>query len=209
MMKKRFFLTILLFIISVTAIPSWEVGTSIHLTNLAFLKTRTSDVTNFSGMNFPWGIDAYLNHSVTDKIGIHTGYYMDPILRNSFYTHFTFTESFLNLSVGPFFGLFNSRNALLKAGISSSIKLSFPGIIFIQFRTDSSIGGRLVQEGDYLQARNIVKLGFYVPFAICTLGLHTKKYTEKVADGERIDNLYIYSFTTDIFKKNEIGRAHV
>ncbi len=202
MMKKSSILAAFILISAVFTVPAWEVGTSVHLTNLGFHKNRTSDILTFSGLDFPWGVDAYLNHAVTDKIGINAGYYMDPILRNSVYTLFTFKESFLNLSVGPFFGLFNARNALLKAGISTSIKLSFPGIIFLQFRTDSSIGGRLIQEGDYLQERNVATLGFYVPFAICSIGLHTKKYTEKVADGERIDTQYIYSFTTDIYKKN-------
>lgn len=202
MMRKVFFLIAFLLTIGCISLPAWEIGTRGHLTNFAFADGRTSADLSFSGMNFPWGIDAYVNHAVDEKIGIHAGYFMDPILRNTVYTLFTFRESFLNLSVGPFFGLFNSTTALLKAGISTSVKLSFPGIIFVQFRTDSSIGGRLIQEGDYLQEQNMVSLGFYVPFAICTLGLHTKKYTSKVSTGENIDNLYIYSFKTDIYKKN-------
>lgn len=181
---------------------TWELGVSGFLTNLAFDQGRTADDGSFSGMNFPWGINAYLNHSLDDRFGISTGYFMDPILRNSVYTLFTFRESFLNVKVGPFFGLFNARNALLKAGISTTIKLEFPGILFVQFGADSSIGGRLIQTGDYIQEQHEGIFGFYVPFAICSLGLHTKKYTEKVSLGERIDNVNIYFFRADIYKKN-------
>jgi hypothetical protein len=181
---------------------SLEVGTNFHIGNLAFDTSRISTDTTFTGLTFPWGVDAYVNHSVNEQIGIHVGLYMDSILRNMAFTLFTYKESFLELSVGPFFGLLNSDTTLLKSGISTSIKLEFPGIVFIRFRADSSIGGRMVQAGDYLQERNDLAVGFYVPQAICSLGLTTKTYTGKTYPGEVIDNLYVYSFKTDIFQKN-------
>ncbi len=201
-MKKTYICILLLFLTLTLSLSAWEVGTSAHLSNMAFDRNRTSAVTNFTGMNFPWGIDAYLNHSIDERFGIHAGYYMDPILRNSIYTLFTFRESFLNVRLGPFFGLFNAPNTILKAGISASIKLEFPGIIFVQFRADSSIGGRLIQNGDYIQELNEGLVGFYVPYAICSLGLTTKKYTVKAATGEQIDSRNVYFFKTDIYKKN-------
>lgn len=200
-MKKTYIFIIVLLTVA-TAVFSLEIGTSFHIGNLAFAKDRTSAETVFDGRSFPWGIDAYVNHWVNEQIGVHTGYYMDPIMRNTVYTRFTYKYSFLQLSVGPFFGLFNSRATLLKSGISTSVKLEFPGIVYIRFRTDSSIGGRIVQTGDYLQERNDLAFGFYVPHAICSLSLQTKKYTEKVAAGETVDSLYIYSFSTDVHQKN-------
>ena len=201
-MKKIILLIIFIAFVSSFPLFSLELGTNFHIGNLAFDRARVSTDTTFTGLSFPWGVDAFVDHSVNEQIGIHAGFYMDSILRNTVYTLFTFKESFLELSVGPFFGLFNSRTTLLKSGISTAIKLEFPGIIFVRFRTDSSIGGRLVEAGDYLQERNDLGVGFYVPQAICSVGLLTKKYTVKVAAGETVDNLYIYSFTTDIFQKN-------
>jgi hypothetical protein len=199
---KRVYLFIFVLLTVSTSVFSLEIGADFHIGNLSFAQTRTSDQTTFNGKSLPWGINAYVNHWVNEQIGIHTGYYMDSILKKTIYTHFTYKYSFLQLSVGPFFGLFNSRATLLKSGISTSIKLEFPGIAYIRFRTDSSIGGRIVQTGDYLQERNELAFGFYVPHAICSLGLQTKKYTEKVSTGETVDSLYIYSFSTDVFQKN-------
>ncbi len=202
MMKKTVLLLFLLLLCISSAAYSLEIGTRFHIGNNAFDRARTADQTDFTGLAFPWGIDAYVNHAVDERIGIHTGFFMDPILQNTVYTLFTYRHSFLHLSVGPFFGLFNSTSTLLKSGISTTIRLEFPGIIFIQFRTDSSIGGRLVQAGDYLQERNELFFGFNVPHAICSLGLTTKKYTQLTDTSEVVDNLHIYSFKTDIYQKN-------
>ncbi|TFG63286.1 MAG: hypothetical protein E4H36_05975, partial [Spirochaetales bacterium] len=155
-----------------------ELGTDFHMGNLDFTSARTSDITTFDGLSFPWGISLYLNQSVSDVLVLNAGYSMDPVLRNSMYTIFTYRYDFLSLSVGPFFGLFNSASTLLKSGISAAVRIDFPGIIFLSFRTDSSIGGRIVETGDYIQEQNDVALGFYVRNVICSFNLLTKKYTE-------------------------------
>lgn len=179
-----------------------DVGADFHIGNLDFTPDRTSDITTFDGLSFPWGITAYLNQSVSDMLQLNSGFYMDPVLRNSIYTTFTYRQDFFSLAVGPFFGLFNSTTTLLKSGISVSVRLEYPGIVFASLRTDSSIGGRIVETGDYIQERSDISAGFYVRNAICSFNLLTKKYTEMTSLGESVESKTDYFFKTDIYKKN-------
>ena len=202
-MKKMFFLILLGLAAAGSSLYSLEIGARFHIANKYFSPARTVDATTFDGTSVTWGIDGYINHQINENIGINTGFYMDPILKNTMYTLFTYKHSFLSLSVGPFFGLFNSTSTLLKSGISTSIGLEFPGVVFLRFRADSSIGGELVSAGDYLQEQNSIYFGFYVPHAICSAGLTTRKYTYLATAATRVvDGLNIYSFSTDIYQKN-------
>ena len=202
MMRKKIVLTVLLFLFILSFGGALELSTEFHIGNLALERNRTSADTAYGGMYFFWGINVGINHPINNKIGISASWIMDPVLRNTLYTQFTFRENFINIAVGPFFGVFNSASSILKAGINAMIQIEYPGVVFFRFRADSSIGGRLIETGDYLQERNDIVFGFYVPNAVCTLGLSTKKYTEKVSTGETVDRLTEYFFGTQIFQKN-------
>ncbi len=181
---------------------SLDLGLQTWAGNLGFATDRTSTDTRFPGSHYFWGLSLYGSQPITDKFGFETGFYSDPVLRNISYALFSYNEKAISLGVGPFFGLFNDRGTLLKSGISTSVKLGLPGVVFVSFRSDSSIGGDLVQEGDYLQQRDDISFGFYVPNAICTLSLDTRKFEQKTDVDTVVDSLTIYSFSTDIFQKN-------
>ena len=111
--------------------------------------------------------------------------------------------SFLRIGVGPFFGLFNSTSSILKPGLSTSVQLEFPGIAYMLFRSDSSIGGRLVEVGDYTQERSDIAVGVYVQNVIMSAVLKSRRFSQKTAaDAEILDALSVYAFETDIFRKN-------
>lgn len=192
-------LSLLLISFSISAI---EIGTSFVIGNLSFPKTRVSTDTGFTGLDFPWGINLFLNQSLSDTFFLKTGFYMDPILRNIYYTNFFYQQNFFSIGVGPFFGLFNSSSSILNSGLSSTVRLEWPGVLFIALRADSSIGGRIVQTGDYLQERNDIGFGFYVRNAICSINLITKQYTGKTDAGTVIDSTEKYFFEADIYQKN-------
>jgi hypothetical protein len=124
------------------------------------------------------------------------------VLRNTSYTIFTYSQKFLTLGIGPFFELFNDPTTLLKSGISTLVRLDLPGVAFVSFRSDSSIGSDLVAVGDYLQSRFDVAFGFFVPNAICTLSVSTRQFEQKQASSTLVDSLTEYSFSTDIYRKN-------
>jgi len=183
------------------AAEALDVGIDTWAGNLAFTRDRTAADTSFPGSDYLWGVSAYATQSLTDAIGFETGFYADPILRNIAYTLFNYHASFLTIGVGPFFGFFNDLSTLLTSGISTAITLELPGILFVSFRSDSTIGGELIKVGSYLQSRNDVSLGFYVPNAICTLALDTKSFEQKAAADTVVDALTEYRFSADVFKK--------
>ena len=182
-------------------ILAFEVGAEFAIRNLAFADTRTATDEDLP-LVFPWGVSVTAYQEISDSIGVNLGFFTDPTLNFISYTLLDYRQQFLSLSVGPFFGLFNSRNALLKPGISTAVRADVPGIAFVSFRADSSIGGRLVQEGDYLQERSDVTIGFYVRNAICSVNLLTKSYIYRTETEEIVDGYTEYSFDTDLYQKN-------
>jgi len=204
MIRRSLILTTLVSLFSLNSFSSFslEIGAGFHIGNLGFTHERTSDQTGFDGSNYPWGLSLYGTQPIADNFILNSGFYMDPILRNTVYTIFTYRERFFSIGVGPFFGPFNSKTSLLKSGISTSVRIELPGVAFLSFRADSSIGGRLTQDGDYIQERSDASIGYYVRNAICSLNLLTRKYTQKTTSGEVIDSTIEYSFKTDIFQKN-------
>jgi len=188
--------------LAAASVSSLDLGVQTWAGNLGFATDRTSTDTRFPGSRYFWGLSLYGSQPISDKFGFETGFYSDPVLRNISYTLFTYNEKVISLGVGPFFGFFNDSGTLLKSGISTSVKLELPGVVFVSFRSDSSIGGALVQEGDYLQQRDTISLGFWVLNAICTLSLDTRKFEQKTDVDTVVDSLTVYSFATDIFQKN-------
>lgn len=204
-MIKRFiaaFTSVFLLFLVIGAASALEIGGNFNIGNLTFNPGREESNTDFEGTYFPFGISAYLNQDLSEDLSLHAGYYMDPILRNTIYTEFIYQHDFLTLGVGPYFGVFNSLTTILKPGISTNVRLEFPGVVFIDFRAESSIGGRIIQEGDYIQEKSTISAGFYVPHAICSFNVITKKYTEKKSSKDVIDTLTEYSFSTDVFRKS-------
>ena len=201
-MKRSITIAAGLLLLTVAAsAPALEVGTEFYIGSLAFSDDRTSDEVTLPQV-FPWGgsIDAY--QSISDQIGVNIAFDIDPTLNYVSYTLLNYRQQFFAITVGPFFGFFNSRNNILKPGISTGVRADIPGLVFVAFRADSSIGGRLVQEGDYLQERSDVSVGFYVKNAICSVDLLTRGYIYRTATDEVADNYLEYSFNTDLYQKN-------
>lgn len=200
--ERRFLLPVIYFLfIIIIPLQAFEVSTEFQIGNLGFSSDRSSTATD-SPAHFPWGLSVYGNEEITGDLGVDVGFYFDQTLKYISYTNLRFTQQFFTLGVGPFFGLFNSDTTLLKPGISTSVRLDFPGLVFVEFRADSSIGGRLVQAGDYLQERSDITAGFYVLNAIAGVSLLTKDYTYRTKSFEIIDSYVEYSFSADIYQKN-------
>jgi hypothetical protein len=83
------------------------------------------------------------------------------------------------------------------------VQLTIPGVMFTRLLFDYSLGSVLLEDGDYSQNRNELSVGFYVPNAICSLILESKKfYEQRTATLDVVDSLLRYSFQADIFQKN-------
>jgi hypothetical protein len=174
-----------------------------HMGNLSFDEDSKSAETSLDGTDYPWGLSLYGEHEISSKLDLKAGFFYDPVLRNTTYTLFEYADEFFRIGVGPFFGVFNSKSSILKSGISTSVRIEFPGVVFASLRSDSSIAARFTKTGDYMQERNVITFGYYIPNAICTLNLTTKRYvTQKTSSLETDDAFTEYSFDVDIYQKN-------
>jgi len=106
--------------------------------------------------------------------------------------------------MGPAFGIYNDLSNPVKAGLSSSVKVTWPGVAFIFLKNESSLGAGLAAAGDYTQELNELRVGWYVRNAICSAGIHTEKYQYYASSSvTTTDSLVDYFFDVDIFKKNQ------
>lgn len=193
---------------NMATLSALELGASYRIGNLSLDQVTDTGFGTFNGKDFSsWGLSFWGSHLISDKLKMDAGFYSDPILRRISYTLFSYTESFLSIGVGPFFGFFNADlNTILKSGISTSIRIEIPTLLFLSFRTDSSLASRLVIPLDYIQERTDLSLGFYVANAICSLNVLSKKFTQVLEINtltyEVLNALNEYSFVTHLFQKN-------
>ncbi|MBI9108335.1 MAG: hypothetical protein JEZ04_16430 [Spirochaetales bacterium] len=200
-MKKLFFTAILAFVLLTPAF-SEQTGASFTIGNNNLTSAPLTG-TEFPGTEFLWGGSLFWTKEANDQSGIEVGFTTDPVMKNLGYASFYYKEDLFSIDVGPFFGLFNTAEALIKSGIATSIRVNIPGIAFAEFATQSTIGGRLTSTGDYLQEANSISAGFYVYNAICTVMLDTKSFSRVDATlGIVNEDFTEYALVFDLFQKN-------
>lgn len=182
---------------------AFELTGLFHIENLSFDPDAEAPEEEISGANFPFGFSLYAQQDINDDMKLKAGVFYDPILRYATYTLFEYRQDYVSIGVGPFFGTFNTSGSVLQSGISTEVSAQIPGKIYASLRSDSSIGTRFTKDGDYLQERNDLSIGYYIPNAICSLNLLTKSFVERKSASLEIDNsLTEYSFKVDLFQKN-------
>ena len=204
--------TILILIaLSRTLAWSLEIESSVTVGNLSFdvnSENALSDVPDgdpgeaFEGF---WGYGGSL--SATEKLGdnvyFSAGFERSDTLRNLVFTRVGFDAGFAKLAVGPFFGPFNAAGSVLTSGLSTTLRMEWPGLAFGSFRSDSTIGAGIAAPGDYVQESSEVLVGFWVPNVVLSARLASESFTYKrtaslLTGDERIR----YEMIADIFKKN-------
>ncbi|WP_319561748.1 hypothetical protein [Marispirochaeta sp.] len=204
-MKKIICISFLLIIAA--SLSALEIGASFNAGSLNLSPDRKINDTSISGTDYLYGVSVFASSPVADNLKLETGLYYDPVLRYSISALLNYRSDYFQLKAGPFFGFLNDWDTILKPGISTEVLVDIPGTVFARLRADSSIGGRIVREGDYLQEKSILGVGFYIPNAICEVSLTNKTYTEKISSGERENHFRQYAFSTDIYQKNRPYRV--
>jgi hypothetical protein len=209
-MNKKALFVFVIAVLPLACAHTFELGADFRLGNLAFAHDRKIGDLSMPGSYFDWGISVFAGQKISDALRIDVGFYSDPILQNISYTTISYVEGIMNISVGPFFGFFNSDlDPILKPGISATVKLDFPGVFFIGITADSTLNTRLGTDLDYIQERTSVNGGFYVPNAICTFAMNQKKFTQLVSDKQVDDSMLEFLFMSDIYKKNTPYRVDI
>jgi hypothetical protein len=183
-----------------------ELNSSIAMGNMFFNTGRSTAIGAAEGsFTENWAYSA--NLSAVERIGenvtFSAGFERDAVLRNEVFTRVGFDAGFAKLAVGPFFGPFNVDGSVLTSGISTSLRLEMPGVMFGSFRSDSSIGAGLAAPGDYVQEKSEILVGFWVPNIMISARLASESFTfKKLAALTTVDERTRYEFIFDIYKKN-------
>jgi hypothetical protein len=184
-----------------------EIGAEFAMTNLGFPWAQVAPIPTADPPNansFIYGGGFTTSQALSESVKISTSYYLDEIQRSLLDAKIVYSTGILEIGFGPQFGVFNDIARPLTAGISSSIKLEVPGVIFASLRNSSSLGQSLGAIGDNSQERNRIGAGIYVRNAICTLSMDSRKFQiRQAADLVTTDTLIDYAFEADIFKKNQ------
>lgn len=200
---KKIFTTLLLLTSAFSLLSALEITSSATAGNLAFSRDSTSAASVFSGSGFAYGGSVYGEDRISDSIVLKAGVFYDPVLRYTVNTLFEYQHDFFKLGVGPFTGIFNTSGTMMKSGISTSVRVEIPGIIFAALTADSSIGARFVKTGDYIQEKNSLTVGYYIPNALCSVSMKTKSFVTKQGSALEIDDSFTeYAFNVDVFQKN-------
>lgn len=185
---------------------SLDISLEGSLGNMTFDTSRTSALSagNLAFTeNLYWTGTAKIEQAIADNAIFSIIANHDNILRNSLYTTIAYDTGYAKITVGPFFGLFNSSASMLSSGLSTTLTMTLPGIIYGTFRSDTTIGAGISVPGDYVQQRSELALGIWGPNTLTSFRLSTKTFTLKQSNSlTTVDSVTNYDWVTEVFKKN-------
>jgi hypothetical protein len=112
----------------------------------------------------------------------------------------SYTDRFFSVRIGPFFGILNDSGHIVRPGLSTTVDLFVPDVIRFSLRSDTPIGGRLVGTGNYIQERSELSIGFFVPNAMPTFFVRSRRFTSMAQSGETVLEMTSYGIETDVFQ---------
>ena len=199
------FLMSLCIVLSAQTAMALDMGLVVSTGNLQLPWTPATPITDstFPSSNYIVGGEAWLASPLGEDAAIRISYERDPILRNSAIAGVQFERGIASISVGPQFGFLNSTDAPFSLGLSSSVRLQWPGVAYISMRSDGGMAISIIQAVSDPQARTEFAAGFYVPNAIVSGLISAKRFSELDTGGGLVtDSLTRYAMTIDIYKKN-------
>ncbi|MDR2661754.1 MAG: hypothetical protein LBC31_02015 [Treponema sp.] len=201
MIKKVFLAYALL--LSGSLLFALEFSASTGAGNLAFNTWSEEPLESggFNGHPYPFG-RAALTDFVSETLGYSVSLERDPVLRNILNGELKVNAGLFSFSLGPLFGLFDTRENPLKPGVSAGIGLDLPGIIFGSLK-GGAVFGSLHEKGDYTLETGSIALGFWLPNLVNTVSLTTKKFTLlQTGDLLTEDELLRFCYRAEIYSKN-------
>lgn len=174
------------------------------MTNLTFPPAQLAPSTApFAVDGYVYPVKAWFGEDLAEGFRLDVGWEYDEVLRSRGFAMASYTSGFAEVGLGPFFGLFNSAGTMMRAGISAKVKIEWPGALYLLFRSDSTIGSGIVNPGDYSQERSELAAGIYVPNAILSASLLSKRYTESISSSQLATTSFVeYAVSAEIFRKN-------
>jgi hypothetical protein len=208
-MAKTIVLAAVLACAAAAAAGAFDITSAVSLGNRGLGGSRTTPLGAKVWPLLPdWSGSIALTQKLGEDLGFSAGLERDPVLGQSVITAISYDAGFVKLTVGPFFGAFNTLESLLTSGLSTSLRLEWPGVAFASFRADSTIGAGIASPGDYVQQRSTIAAGVWLPNVVVTAQLETVGLTRMAlrsgdsavvtVDAERSR----YALVADVYKKN-------
>lgn len=196
---------LLLLLLTSTPLLAGDIESTAHFGNIGFLWSAVDPIaagTTFPATNWNYGATVSYTDQLAENFTFKAQYSTDTILRHLVKGYLSFQTGILTITGGPILGVFNSVAMPIKGGIAVGLSLKLPGILIAEFSSEASMGAGLYTAGDYIQEAGRIAAGFYVPNAICTASVYTRKYYNALTATTRIiDSSVLYNFNVDVFKK--------
>jgi hypothetical protein len=201
MIKKAFLFAALC--LSLSCLGGMELTVLGGLGNTSFDIKNAHHIGNgeFKGALYPLAL-IRLDEAVSDSLAFSGALERDPILRNRFSAEAKISSRFFTVSAGPFLGLFNSSESVVRPGIEAGIRFDLPGIIFAALNAGSTFGS-LRAGGDYEARHGRLEFGFWLPNIVNTISVSEKSYDLRETESlELRDRLLRYEYNADVYAKN-------
>ena len=127
----------------------------------------------------------------------------DLILQNCLSGKITFDTDYLYLEAGPFAAMCENTENQISAGVLGSIRLAYPGKIFLSGHIMQSFDSLLGLKGDKALGEFGGELGFWFSNFIPVLSINMKSYSREADNSVKLrDDLIRLQAKGDIFIKN-------
>ncbi len=193
-------LSVLIVMAAVSQLSALEIGGYAELGNLDFPRDNGETAAVFPGGAHRVGIGLFAVQPLSERVVLEITYASDPILRTVGSTLLSYANHFFAIRVGPFFGILNDSDRIVRPGLSTTVRLFIPEVVTLSLRSDIPIGTRSAGSGDYTQERSELSVGFHVPNAVPTLFVRSSRYTSTAGAGEMAHVLTAYGVETDVFQ---------
>jgi len=211
-MKKILILLLILICCQASGLFSMELTLIEGIGNIAYDKNNTRALSDDSDPLIPAGTFSTLYYPLIlaklsgefSGLAYNVGFQREPILRNRLFANIQIEEEYFSLEAGPFFGLFNTDKLPVNPGVSAVLRLTYPGIAFIEAAGSSTLAAiPMEKKGNYSQISTDLAAGFWVPYVICSFNLSIKNLTLREEIDLLIEDENIrYYFRADVFAKN-------
>jgi hypothetical protein len=199
-MKKLSFLILWTGIIFPTL--AFELEVKGGASSFYFQETRTDTDNVVNGLIFPYiDVDVTYREEFGDFIGVKVGFESSEILRRIFFAEMSLRSDYFSLSLGPYYGLFNTVESWLVPGLRAKMDWVWPGFLVagIGFTNNFQV---LVDVGDYSHEQNMFNFGAYFPNGLLTLEARLEKFQlQKTATNVITDEVNDFNGTLEVFTK--------
>lgn len=207
---KRIFILVFLgaLLLHGTMAKAFELEIIGGLSNLLFdpeaKEPLGGDIEDFPGVDFIYGM-INIKDQLGDKYSYNLHAERDPVMQNTLTGSISLDLDYLNFEFGPFIGLFNTEEQIIKPGVMTGLKVQYPGIVFLSMKAASTFGFNGSFNGDYSLDTGEISLGFWLPFVIPSASVIYKNFIRQDKNDSPLllsDEFIRYQAGAEIFAKN-------